>query len=234
MALIIIDTVDEGFHEFTCAIRPRLQETAHRGDTKARVRNIEITQVGELNAAARSGYSRDIGGIDQAAVHLAAEYRRDPARRIAHLQDRHILLRVKFPIAQYQLSDDVGHRAKTADGEPLAFEIFRFANLLARHDGAVQPVDRDADHFEIHAGEGRLNLRRQVGGSELNAAADNRLIHQRAAADIDALRGQSIFFEDPVLVHELQKIMGDTDAAVADLDWLQTFRLCSNQSRHQI
>src|SRR5215469_278566 len=98
MALIIIYTVDEGFHEFTRAIRPRLQETAHRSDTEARVWNIEITQVGELNAATRSRYSPDIGRIDQSAVHLAAKYRRDPARSVAHLQDRHVFLWLELPI----------------------------------------------------------------------------------------------------------------------------------------
>ena len=75
--------------------------------------------------------------------------------------------------------------------------------------------------------------RRHVSFGELNAAAENRLIHQRSAADINVLRGQSIFFEDPVLFHELQKIMGDTDAAVADFDRLQNFNLCLSEPRRR-
>src|SRR6185437_4673495 len=148
--------------------------------------------------------------------------------RVAHLQDRHVFLWLELPVPQNQLSNDIRNRAETADSEPLAFEIFRLANLFTRHNCAVKAVDRHADNLEIDAGQGRLDLRRQVRGCELNAAADNRLIHKRAAADIDALRAQTILFEGPVLFHHLQQIVGDPDAAIADLDRLQRLYLSSN------
>jgi hypothetical protein len=58
----------------------------------------------------------------------------------------------------------------------------------------------------------------------LNASAYDRLIHQRTAAYVDTLGVQSVFFEDTVIPHNLQKIMGNADTAIANLD-LGGFRL---------
>jgi hypothetical protein len=68
-----------------------------------------------------------------------------------------------------------------------------------------------------------LDLRRQIRGRELNTAGHHRLIHQRAAADVDALRIEPVFFEDKLVAHDFKQVMGNAHAAVSDLHGFQLF-----------
>src|SRR5262245_9963130 len=119
--------------------------------------------------------------------------------------------------------DDIGDRAKPADSYFFPFELLRCFDSFAGHDGAVKSINRNADDPEIYASEGRLDLRRQIGSRELNTAGHYRLIHQRAAADVDALRIEPVFFEDLLVTHNFKQIMGNADTAIPDLHRFQLF-----------
>ena len=56
-------------------------------------------------------------------------------------------------------------------------------------------------------------------------AAHHRLIHQRTAADVDALCVQAVFFEDKLVAHDFKQVMGNTYAAVADFHGFRLYRL---------
>ena len=119
--------------------------------------------------------------------------------------------------------NNIGYRAKSADSYFFSFELLRCSDPFAGHDRAVKSINRNADDLEIYARERRLDLRRQIGGRELNTAGHHRLIHQRAAADVDALRIEPVFFEDLLVAHNFKQIMGNADTAIPDLHGFQLF-----------
>src|SRR5438876_12026848 len=94
---------------------------------------------------------------------------------------------------------------------------------LWSHDRTIKPVNRNADDLEIDARESRLDLRRKIRSGELNAAGHHRLVHERAAADVDTLRVEPMFFKDQLVAHNLEQIVGNPHPAVADLHRSQLF-----------
>ena len=95
----MINSFDERFHHFARCVRPRLEKSAQRRHAEAGIGNIQIAKIGKLHAATGSGDPAHIGWIDEyPAVNLAAEYRRDAARSVADLQNRHVFLRFQLPV----------------------------------------------------------------------------------------------------------------------------------------
>ena len=151
----------------------------HARSPEARVRNIQVAQVGELNATTRGHDSSDIGGVHETSIHLAAEgLRFQCGSAYPYLEDRHIFLGFELPVAQDQLGDDIGNRTEAANGEPLA-EIFRLrislrAIMSPSSRLIVTPMILKSTPARARAAwicDGRSEV------VQLNAAADDGLVH---------------------------------------------------------
>ena len=109
---------------------------------------------------------------------MSAHQRRDSSGRIAGLQYPHVFVRIEFPIAHYDASDNIRARSITADGDCLTFEVGWGVDTFAYDKIGLQTVDHDRYDFDVSpAGNAQIQHRRHIEACYSDITGGERLSH---------------------------------------------------------
>src|SRR6476660_4150920 len=117
-------------------------------------------------------------------------------------------------------------RAETADGEPLAFEIFELVDAFARKDNLIVVVLHGGDEHEVVTLQARLDNRTDVNDRRITG--DQSLGRHLSAAQEDRLDLKLILGKESHFSGNPNIALTKTERRVADANSLQGLRLGIN------
>src|SRR5207237_7867756 len=102
------------------------------------------------HAAASTGYHLlNLRRADYRRVDMSAHQRRDSSGRIAGLQYPHVFVRIEFPIAHYDASDNIRARSITAACDCLTFAVGWAVDTFAYDKIGPQTVEHDRYDLDL-------------------------------------------------------------------------------------